>query len=253
VVRGVCSREELVAAIMTNRPRLLDLFCGAGGAAVGYHRAGFDVTGVDINPQPRYPFEFHQADALLYLSEHSGTGVKCCGWLDGFDVIHASPPCQHFTQMNATHRGRAKLNRPDLLTPTLEKLRSQPVPYVVENVPGAKAAMRATLTLDGGMFGLGVHRPRLFECSQLVLVPRPPINHKPIGVYGQRPEPNGRTRLNGDMSGKRSVMRIARNLAEAHEAMGIDWMTWDELKEAIPPAYTEYIGRQLLEYLAVTA
>src|SRR6476660_7498674 len=107
------------------KPRLLDLFCGAGGAAMGYHRAGFEVAGVDIKPQPHYPFEFHQADAMTYP-------------LDGFDVIHASPPCQAFTQMSARWRGKGGKadSHEDLLTPILEKLASNRVPYIVENVVG---------------------------------------------------------------------------------------------------------------------
>ena len=221
------------------RPRLLDLFCGAGGAAVGYHRAGFDVTGVDNRPQPRYPFTFIQADAMTFP-------------LDGFDAIHASPPCQAFTQMSARWRGKGTKAdiHPDLLTPTLAILRTLGLPYIVENVQGAKAHMRATLVLHGGMFRLGVHRPRLFEANVLILAVRTPQTLSPLGVYGAKPDGHTtyRYRNNGNYKGK-GLIRTAKSVEEAREAMGIDWMTWDEIREAIPPAYTEYIGVQLLEHL----
>ena len=221
------------------RPRLLDLFCGAGGAAMGYHRAGFDVTGVDNRPQPRYPFTFIQADAMTFP-------------LDGFDAIHASPPCQAFTQMSARWRGKGTKAdiHPDLLTPTLAILRTLGLPYIVENVQGAKAHMRATLVLHGGMFRLGVHRPRLFEANVLILAVRTPQTLSPLGVYGAKPDGHTtyRYRDNGNYKGK-SLIRTAKSVEEAREAMGIDWMTWDEIREAIPPAYTEYIGAQLMEHL----
>jgi len=221
------------------RPKLLDLFCGAGGAAMGYHRAGFDVTGVDNRPQPRYPFTFIQADAMTFP-------------LDGFDAIHASPPCQAFTQMSARWRGKGTKAdiHPDLLTPTLAILRTLGLPYIVENVQGAKAHMRATLVLHGGMFRLGVHRPRLFEANVLILAVRTPQTLSPLGVYGAKPDGHTtyRYRDNGNYKGK-SLIRTAKSVEEAREAMGIDWMTWDEIREAIPPAYTEYIGVQLLEHL----
>jgi DNA (cytosine-5)-methyltransferase 1 len=222
------------------RPRLLDLFCGAGGCSMGYHRAGFDVTGVDNRPQPRYPFTFVQADAMTYP-------------LDGFDAIHASPPCEAFTQMSARWRGKGTKadEHPDLLTPTLARLRPIEVPWVVENVQGAVHHMRVILKLHGGMFpGLGVHRPRLFESNVLLLAPMARQVTSPIGVYGTKPD--GRTtyryRNNGNYKGK-SLIRAAKSVEEAREVMGIDWMTWDEIRKAIPPAYTELIGAQLLDYV----
>lgn len=222
------------------RPRLLDLFCCQGGAGTGYHRAGFDVTGVDIDPQPLYPFRFVQADALDVL-EH---------WdLSAFDVIGASPPCQFKTQMAAAHRARGFDSRPDLLTPTRGRLRALGLPYVIENVGGAKGVMAATVTLHGGMFGLGVHRPRLFESNLLILAPRAPLTERPIGVYGERPQRNYSSRQNGNMTGKRSEFRRARSLEEARELMGMPWADWFGCKEAVPPAYTEFIGGQLLEHL----
>ena len=224
--------------------RLLDLFCGAGGAAVGYHRAGFtEIVGVDNRPMPRYPFAFVQADALEYLAAH---GRK-------FDAIHASPPCQRFTQMSARWRGRGTRadEHIDWLTPTRVALHSWPVPWVIENVPGACHHMRVTVRLHGGMFGLGVHRPRLFESNVALLASTERQCEAPIGVYGTKPDDRTtyRYRNNGNYKGK-SLIRAAKGIEEARAAMAIDWMTWDEIREAIPPAYTEFIGRQLLAALS---
>ena len=231
------------------KPRLLDLFCGAGGCAKGYQNAGFYVVGVDIKPQPRYcGDEFIQADALVHLSEREGLHLP-------FDAIHASPPCQYFTQMRASWRAQGVNDGyVDILTPTLELLRPLGLPYVVENVVGARKHMRETLMLHGGMFGLAVHRPRVFETNFLVLAPKSPIVREPVGVYDSRPrgKTHHRTRLNGNGKG-RSEMRIARTLEEGQEAMGIDWMEWHELKEAIPPAYTELIGHQLMQHIRARA
>jgi DNA (cytosine-5)-methyltransferase 1 len=243
------------------RPRLLDLFCGAGGAAVGYHRAGFDVVGVDIEPQPHYPFEFFQVDALEVLRWWHLRRYEAL--MDhGFAAIHASPPCQAFTQMSAKHRGKGGLadQRVDLLTPTLEFLRPMDIPWVVENVQGSVPPLRPILKLHGGMFGLGVHRPRLFESNVMLLAPRMPECKEPVGVYGNAPDSralwvrkNPRYRNNGNWrtaaNPKKSVLRAPSNLAHAQEAMGMDWADWHGTKEAIPPAYTEFIGTQLLAAL----
>lgn len=226
------------------RPRLLDLFCCQGGAGTGYDRAGFDVTGVDIDPQPLYPFRFIQADALDVL-EH---------WdLSLFAAIHASPPCQFKTQMAAAHRSRGFDSRPDFLTPTRARLQALGKPYVIENVVGAKGKMAATLKLHGGQFGLGIDRPRLFESNVLLLAPRMPPAREPVGVYGDRPVKRWSSRLNGDMKGKRSTFRIARSLGEARELMGMPWADWHGCKEAVPPAYAEHIGLQLLDHIASEA
>lgn len=191
---------------------------------MGYHRAGFEVVGVDINPQPHYPFEFHQADALTFP-------------LDGFDAIHASPPCQGYTTMNNRHASSI----PKLISETRDRLVG--IPHVIENVPGAKAHMRLPYELTGEMFGLGVHRPRLFETSFMLLVPaRPKRQHNPAAIYGRNDGRRLWTRVDG------SELRCA-DLVTAKNAMGIDWMDWDEIREAIPPAYTEYIGRQLMRVL----
>jgi DNA (cytosine-5)-methyltransferase 1 len=223
-----------------SRPRLLDLFCCQGGAGTGYDRAGFDVTGIDKEPQPRYPFRFVQADALDVLKHWD---------LSAFDAIHASPPCQFRTQMAAAHRSRGFDSRPDMLTPTRALLRELGKPYVIENVVGAKGKMAATLKLHGGMFGLGVDRPRLFESNVLLLAPRAPLAREPVGVYGDRPVKRWSSRLNGDMKGKRSTFRIARSVEEARDLMGMPWADWHGCKEAIPPAYTEFIGAQLMDFL----
>ncbi len=204
---------------------------------MGYYRAGFDVIGVDIKPQPHYPFTFVQADALAPPFD-----------LSNFEVIHASPPCQFFTQMRASWRAQGHNDGYcDYLTSTLKRLRATEVPYVVENVVGARQAMGTTITLHGGMFGLRVYRPRLFASNLLLLAPPPtPRPDDLVGVYDSRPRgtTHYRTRLNGNGRG-RSPMRIARTLEEGQAAMDIDWMEWLELKESIPPAYTEFIGRQL--------
>jgi DNA (cytosine-5)-methyltransferase 1 len=207
--------------------KLLDLFCGAGGAAMGYHRAGFDVVGVDINPQPRYPFEFHQGDAMTWP-------------LAGFDAIHASPPCQAYSVTR--HNWNARKDHPDLLGPTRGRLRGSGLPYIIENVPGAP--MAPLIMLCGSSFGLGtgkyqLRRHRWFEPSPGLWFLSPPCQHSGpvIGIYGE----HGRDR--------RRDPKFARyfTMAERREAMGIDWMPLDPLDQAIPPAYTEYIGRQLLE------
>ena len=213
---------------MSERPRLLDLFCGAGGAAKGYQRAGFEVVGVDIKPQPRYcGDEFHQADAMTFS-------------LEGFDAIHASPPCQAFTTMANRRRG----NHPDLIAATRDRLESTDLPYVLENVLGARRKMVDPLTLSGGMFGLGVHRPRFFEVNFNTVLPPPvwPVLD-PIGVYGKLDGRRLWTRSDG------TIQRNAKTLQEARDAMGIGWMEWDELREAIPPAYCEWIGTHLLAAL----
>lgn len=216
------------------KPRLLDLFCGAGGAAMGYARAGFEVVGVDIKPQPRYPFTFVQGDALDIL--RSLTMPDRTHLV--FHAIHASPPCQTFTSLRWMHN--AKLH-PDLLRPTRELLRATGLPYVIENVVGAP--MGAAVRLCGTSFGLGsgdaeLRRHRHFEAEPPILF-SPPCEHghrpRVIGVYGG----HGRDR-------RRVVNTHDYPVTARREAMGIDWMTDQELSQAIPPAYTEWIGRQLL-------
>lgn len=214
--------------------RLLDLFCCAGGASTGYYRAGFDVVGVDISPQPHYPFEFHQADALVVL--RGETDID----LDEFDAIHASPPCQGYSTITGDARGRW----PRLIPKVRSLLKRTGKPWVIENVAGARSVMPDAIALTGGSFGLQVRRLRLFE-SNIPMLAVPPVHQEQvIGVYGQHPD--GREYLRPDGTG-RGVK--AHSLGEARYAMGIDWMDWDELTEAIPPAYTEFIGRQLVDQL----
>jgi DNA (cytosine-5)-methyltransferase 1 len=203
------------------KPRLLDLFCGAGGAAMGYQQAGFDVVGVDIVDQPRYPFEFHQADALTYP-------------LDGFDAVHASPPCQAFTAYRRKGHGVGD-GYPDLIAPMRSRLQTSGLPYVIENVPGAP--LENPVQLCGSSFGLDVRRHRLFESSLALLAL--------LCDHGwQKPRfPCATNRLNLRRTVEVGVWRIPLQVQQ--RAMGIDWMTLEELSEAIPPAYTEHIGRQL--------
>lgn len=213
------------------KPRLLDLFCGAGGAAVGYHRAGFEVIGVDIEPQPDYPFEFHQADAMTFP-------------LDEYDVIHASPPCQAHTTMSNRWRGQYTLadEHEDFIAPIRERLVASGKHYIIENVGGARYYMHDPVMLTGGQFGLGVHRPRFFEATVFFQTP-PSTKPLPgvIGVYGAMDGRRLRTRVDG------SILRAAATLEEAQKAMGMEWVTkWHGIKEAIPPAFTEYLGRQLI-------
>lgn len=215
------------------RPILLDLFCKAGGAGKGYHDAGFDVVGVDIEPQPRYPFTFHCADALLILEDLLAGRL----WLAP-DAIHASPPCQAYSSLHGFTDG----SYPELIEPVREALQASGLPYVIENVVGAP--LIAPVRLCGSSFGLRVWRHRLFEMSDPPLMV-PPCSHEqhpyPLDVTGTG-GPSGRPRS----SPGGGLSRKPRNLAEAQAAMGIGWMTRPELSEAIPPAYTEYLGGYLL-------
>ena len=199
---------------------------------MGYHRAGFDVIGVDLEPQPEYPFPFVQADALAPPFD-----------LSGFDLIHASPPCQAHTPMSNRWRGLGTKadERVDLIPGTREVLESSGVPWVIENVYGSGLP---GFTLTGEMFGLGVHRPRLFDTSWLMLTnPKPPASRDAVGVYG-----NGMGRLLWTRTDG-TELRAPASIEQAHDAMGIDWLPWGPLKEAIPPAYTEYIGREFLRLM----
>jgi DNA (cytosine-5)-methyltransferase 1 len=211
--------------------RLLDLFCGAGGAAMGYHHAGFsEIVGVDIRPQPRYPFKFVQADALEFVREHGAE----------FDAIHASPPCQAYTILQNSTKNRDKY--PDLVAATRELLRLSNKPYVIENVKGAP--LKNPIELCGTFFNLRVYRHRLFETSFFMLMP--PHNSHRDSARNKGISPAGYVCVTGN-----GGMGMGKGgWAYAQKAMGIDWMNRAELSQAIPPAYTEYIGQALLNHMA---
>lgn len=219
--------------------RALDLFCCAGGASMGLHRAGFDVVGVDIKPQPNYPFQFHKADAMTFP-------------FVGFDLIWASPPCQKFCAL-ATREDLS--HYPDLILPmrgrlllhegTLHTTQRMPnILYVIENVPGAP--IRHDLTLCGAMFGLRSYRHRHFETNFRVAQPEHPKHVVRVNRRGENRRKHwasgGFITITGDVG-----------TYCGPEAMGIDWMTGNEMSEAIPPAYAEYIGRAAIAYLSAKA
>lgn len=204
--------------------KALDLFCGAGGAAMGLHLAGFDeIVGVDISPQPHYPFEFVQADATTFP-------------LDGYDLIWASPPCQAYS---LAQRIRNR-EHPDHIPALRKRLQCSSTPWVIENVPGAP--LRDPVELCGAMFGLRVYRHRLFECSFYVRQPHHQDHVAPLRKMGRRVQPGEFMHVVGNFSG----VELAR------EAMGISWMKRDELREAIPPAYSEFIGRKAVLAIATS-
>lgn len=215
---------------------------------MGYHRAGFDVVGVDIKPQPRYPFEFHQADALEYCAAHGHE----------FDAIHASPPCQFGTVLRALHSGK---NYHNLIPGTRTALLATGKPWVIENVEGAKKHLINPIMLCGTMFGLGTDnaelwRHRLFELSGFFVL-TPTCNHtasRVVGVYGGHGRDRRVITVVGHTGG-RSTRQATNGFSkrQRNEAMGIDWMTQAGLSQAIPPAYTEYIGRFLMEAICASS
>ena len=216
------------------RPRLLDLYSCEGGAAMGYRRAGFEVVGVDINPQPRYPFEFHQADALEYLAEHH---VE-------FDAVHASPPCHDWSSLKSLS-GLDKTGQ--LLPATRAALIDVGLPYVIENVIGAP--MVNPIILCGSEFGRGavcsdgvwryLKRHRQFE-SNIPLQRYGACNHagQAVGVYGTG-------------GGGQMTRGYKAKPAEAVSALGIDWMSRAGLSQSLPPDYTEWIGEQIVTHIAL--
>lgn len=212
--------------------RALDLFCKAGGVGMGLHRAGFEVTGVDIKHQPNYPFQFICADALTIS-------------LTGYDFVWASPTCQRFTAMKYAPGAKGDAH-PDMIAPMRKRLQSAGIPWVMENVVGAP--LRDPVTLCGSMFGCGaqgcqLQRHRNFESSFSIAQPACRHDDRPvIGIYG------GHARRRAASAGGRGTRDVWRggHKAAASEAMGIDWMTLGELSEAIPPAYSKYIAEQFL-------
>lgn len=203
------------------KPRLLDLFCGAGGASMGYHRAGFEVEGVDIKPQPNYPFKFYLDDALHFP-------------LEGYNAYHASPPCQAYTWASGKARHLQGYNYPDLLSETRHCLLSTGNPFIIENVPNSP--LENYIELSGWMFGLKVIRRRWFECHgfDILLLPPPARIKSPIQT--------GKYFTVAGHGGDSKDFR----LKTWQTAMGIDWMKKEELTQSIPPAYTEYIGKFLM-------
>ncbi len=220
--------------------KLLDLYCGVGGASSGYARAGFEVHGIDLKHGKRYPYTYTRADVLEV--------IKHIDYLRQFDVIHASPPCQthSITKYLRNAQGNST-NKLDLIPQTRKALIASGKPYIIENVPGSP--LIDPVQLCGSSFGLKVRRHRLFESN--MPIKGSTCNHKsqgrPIGVYGAMGDkPQGLDKVTGKYV---YGGLVATNIDEARQAMGIDWAIWSELVEAIPPAYTEYLGVQLHEWL----
>ncbi|MCZ4122380.1 SAM-dependent methyltransferase [Streptomyces sp. H39-S7] len=207
-----------------HRPRLLDAYGCQGGAGKGYDDAGFDVTGLDHEPQPRYPFTFVQGDAVAFIREHGHE----------FAAIHASPPCQHDSDCQRI-QGR---DHPDLIAPTRAALESTGRPWVMENVKGALPKLREPVMLCGAMFGMATYRHRWFETGGgfTLTAPAHPAHIAPQAKMG-RPVPDG---WYGQFVGNFSGVDLARRV------MGVPWMNRDGIRECIPPAYAAWIGAQLL-------
>lgn len=212
---------------------LLDTFCRAGGAGMGYHQAGFEVVGVDIEPQPNYPFEFIQGDAIEFIAKHGHE----------FDAIHASPPCQKFSTMtNGLWKDRTE-QHPDLIAPTRKELIDTGKPFIIENVSGARSELINPIMLCGTMFGLQnengnqLRRHRYFEGLFIFTPTCRHNNMQSVGVYGHS---GGSSRRDG---------LTMFSVEDWKEVMQIDWMTGAELAEAIPPAYTKFIGEHLMKHL----
>jgi DNA (cytosine-5)-methyltransferase 1 len=222
------TQPTVIRRVCGHRPRLLDLFCCQGGAAKGYADAGFDVTGVDLAPQPRYPFRFIQADAIAFVLEHGAA----------FDFIHASPPCQHDSDCQRIQGN----THPDLIAPTRTALEATGRPWVIENVGGAVPKLRAPVMLCGQMFWLANYRHRFFEPGGGFRLTQPdhPAHLVPQAKMG-RPVPPGHY---GQFVGNFSGVPLARKV------LGVPWMNRDGIRECIPPAYAEHIGRIALAQLA---
>lgn len=233
---------------MNIQPLLLDLFAGAGGAGEGYARAGFRVVGVDLNPKPlrHNPHEHYVGDALAVLDTLLDGGVWQGYHLSDIAAIHASPPCQGYSVV----KGMASKTHPMLIDPVRHRLMGTGLPYVIENVAGASHALPSSIVLCGTHFGLKVYRHRLFESNVMLFAPSP-CNHPPylldgyFAVYGSV--------VRGRQTGNRDNHYTRYGVAVGREAMGIDWMTQAELSQAIPPAYTCWLGLQLMTVIEVAA
>ena len=216
---------SIMTRLMTamNKPKLLDLFCGAGGASMGYSMAGFDVTGIDVKHGKRYPFTYIRADVRDYLNTE---------YLSQFDVIHASPPCQTHSITKHLRNAQGKsTSKIDMIPEVREALIASGKPYIIENVP--QSPLINPIQLCGSSFGLKVRRHRLFESNMSLIGSTCNHTTRPIGVYGS---------LNDEIP---KGGKTAETIGQAREAMGMEWAIWSELVEAIPPAYTHYIGKQL--------
>lgn len=206
--------------------KLLDLFCGAGGASEGYAKAGFEVTGIDRKHGKRYPYNYIKGDVRDYLDLE---------FLSKFDVIAASPPCQTHSATKHLRNAQGKsTSKIDMIPEVRQALITSGKPYIIENVEGSP--LINPITLCGSAFNLKVRRHRLFESNVDIkgTVCRHKEQGKPVGIYGSMRDeiPNGG--------------HTAKTMQEANEAMGIDWMIWSELVESIPPIYTEHIGKQII-------
>lgn len=232
---AACPRSDSKTGVVS-KPRLLDLFCGAGGCTKGYQRAGFYVVGVDVNPQPNYcGDEFFQGDALDWTDRFNPVS-----FIERFDAVHASPPCPIHSSLNGWSGDSTS---PDFVPQTRELLKATGLPYVIENVVGAP--LEHPVQLCGQALGLRVRRHRLFECSFPVMVPQCQHPEPPVIVVG------------GSIGRKVFDPRrkaIAPSFEEAKEVMGMPWaQTRQEVVNAIPPAYTEHIGHYLLAELTARA
>jgi DNA (cytosine-5)-methyltransferase 1 len=232
---GSHQQKRKVGKDLPTKPRLLDLFCCAGGAGKGYAQAGFEIVGVDIDPQPNYPFEFIQADALKLDAK----------FLASFDAIHASPPCQSYSDL-AKRNGNGH-EWPRLIEPVRKMLKKTGLPYVIENVDGAP--LIDAVVLCGTMFpALRVLRHRLFEANFEIVVPAHK-KHPKVHTFDRRKSHYGKTDEWTDFVQVTGGGNCT--IAAARDAMGISWMTKNEINESIPPAYTKFVGKQLLQHLAL--
>lgn len=208
-----------------SKPRLLDLYCCQGAASAGYVAAGFDVVGIDLFPQPRYPYHFNQGDAVEFLLEYG----------HHFDAVHASPPCQRFSKAQRIQ----KREHPDLIGPTREVLLELGLPYVIENVEDARDELIDPITLCGASFGLHTYRHRLFESNLTLEVPEHAAHVKKTVKMGRAVKPGDFYHAVGNFS----------NVEYIRQDMQVPWMNRDGIRECIPPAYTEFIGAQLMEHI----
>lgn len=219
------------AAWLPERPwnglTVLDAFCCQGGAGMGYYLAGFDVVGIDVADQPRYPFAFVPGDAVAFITEHGHR----------FGLVHGSPPCQRYTRCQKI-RGR---EHPDLIAPIRSAMQSTGRPWVIENVAEARAELRSPVELCGAAFGLRTYRHRLFETGGFTLASLPhPAHAAPTAKMGRPVREGEFMHIVGNFSG----------VPLARQVMGMPWANRDGLREAIPPAYTEHIGHQAAAHLA---